>query len=97
MITHTGKKVIKVVYSYPNAKRYTYKSYRVFASKDMRDGRLLRNKPGKKGEKFGNTPEHCFIFNDECGGVKVPEKLDKQWYINLAKKRLKDFGLEVDG
>ena len=97
VITHTGKKVIKVVYSYPNAKRYTYKSYRVFASKDMRDGRLLRNKPRKKGEKFGNTPEHCFIFNDECCGVKVPEKLDKQWYINLAKKRLKDFGLEVDG
>ena len=93
VITHTGKKVIKVNYEYPKVEKFTYKSYRVFASKDMRDGRLLRNKPGKKGEKFGNTPEHCFIFNDDCTGVKVPEKLDKQWYINLAKKRLNDFGL----
>ncbi|MBQ7075934.1 MAG: hypothetical protein IJM94_03935, partial [Clostridia bacterium] len=76
--------------------RYTYKSYRVFASNDIQDGRLLRcgGKKGK-GEKFGNTSEHCFIFNDSVEGVKVPQTLDKQWYIKLAKKRLKDYGVAV--
>lgn len=90
----TGVRVIKTHLEYPESIRYTYKSYRVFASKDIQDGRLLRCSGKKaKGEKFGNTSEHCFIFNDSVVGVKVPQTLDKQWYINLAKKRLKDFGV----
>lgn len=92
---HTkGVRVIKKYYIYPKTDRYTYKSYRVFASNDIQDGRLLRcgGKKGK-GEKFGNTSEHCFIFNDSVEGVKVPQKLDRQWYIDLAKKRLKQFGI----
>lgn len=90
----TGVRVIKTHLEYPESIRYTYKSYRVFASKDIQDGRLLRCGGKKaKGEKFGNTSEHCFIFNDSVVGVKVPQTLDKQWYINLAKKRLKDFGV----
>lgn len=43
--------------------------------------------------KIENSPESCFIFNDEVNGVQVPNKLDKQWYITLANKRLKDFGV----
>jgi DNA polymerase len=43
--------------------------------------------------KMPNSPESCFIFNDEVNGVKVPKKLDKQWYIDLANKRLADFGV----
>lgn len=98
VITHKGVRVIKTIYTYLHADRYTYKSYRVFASTDMRDGRLLRNRTVKgvpKGEKFGVTPEHCFIFNDDCTNMKVPKKLDKQWYIDMAYKRLSDFGIEV--
>ena len=96
VIRKTGVRVIKTWYDYPETQRFTYKSYRVFASNDMKDGRLLRC-GGKRGkpEKFGNTPEHCFVFNDEVNGVKVPPELDKQWYIDFAKKRLKDFGIEV--
>jgi len=26
-------------------------------------------------------------------GVSVPDKLDKEWYVNFAKKRLGDFGV----
>jgi DNA polymerase len=44
-------------------------------------------------EKFANTPEHCFIYNDSVNGKKVPNKLDKKWYIELAEKRLKQFGM----
>lgn len=43
--------------------------------------------------KISNSPEHCFMVNDDVNGVKVPSKLDKQWYINLALKRLNDFGV----
>lgn len=91
-----GVRVIKTWYEYPETVKYTYKSYRVFASKDLKDGRLLKN-GGKRGkpEKFGNTPDHCFIFNDDVNGVEVPSNLDKQWYIDFAKKRLKGFGIEV--
>lgn len=53
------------VWSYPTTQKYTYKSYRVFASNRVTDGRLLRRKVVKpKGEKFGNTPDHSFIYND---------------------------------
>lgn len=90
----TGVRVKKMHLEYPRCIRYTYKSYRVFASKDIHDGRLLRCGGKKtKGEKFGNTPEHCFLFNDSVEGVKVPGNLDKDWYIDLAKKRLKQFGV----
>lgn len=82
------------LWSYPALKEYYYKSYRVFASNRMSDGRLLKRKIEKpKGEKFGNTPDHSFITNDSVVRVKVPPALDKQWYIDLAKKRLKQFGI----
>lgn len=94
LVSHIGKRTIKTVYEYHDKDKYTYKSYRVFASNDQRHGRLLKRKQVKtKGEKFGNTPDHCFIFNDSVVGVKTPPELDRQWYIDLAKKRLKQFGV----
>ena len=91
----TGVRVKKTLLHYNNSEKYTYKSYRVFASNSEKDGRLLKC-GGKRGkpEKFANTPDHCFIFNDDVNGVEVPTNLDRQWYIDLAKKRLKQFGLE---
>ena len=81
-------------WSYPDLEKYSYKSYRVFASNRTTDGRLLKRKAVKpKGEKFGNTPDHSFIYNDSVVGVNVVPELDRQWYIDLAKKRLKQFGI----
>jgi DNA polymerase len=84
----------KGTYHYNESTKYTYKSYRVFASRRETDGRLLKcgGKTGKP-QKFANTSDHCFIFNGDVTGVKVPPELDRQWYIDLAKKRLKHFGL----
>ena len=89
-----GVRVIKFWYEYPHKDRYTNKSYRVFASSDIKDGRLLRA-GGKRGkpEKFGNTPDHCRIVNERMDGMTVPAWLDRGWYIDLAKKRLKAFGV----
>ena len=43
-------------------------------------------------EKFANTPEHCFIWNDYINDLVIPDWLDKQYYIDVAKKRLEQFG-----
>jgi hypothetical protein len=74
--------------------KYDNKAYRIFASRDNRDGRLLKCDGVRNPAKFGNTPDKCFIFNDDLNGVPIPSKLDHRWYINLAKKRLEDFGID---
>ena len=94
--TKSGKRAGKMLV-YDDTRHHVNKSYRVFASKDPKAGRLLtcRHKDGRiERKKFGNTPDKCFIFNDEVVGVKCPEELDKGWYIAEARKRLKHFGLE---
>lgn len=67
---------------------------RVFASTNESDGGLTKIHV-KKGTafKYQNSPLQCFIYNDDVNDVKVPDKLDKEWYIEMANKRLKDFGV----
>lgn len=93
------QKIIKLSsefeYVQHNGRKYLYKCYRVFASKDESDGRIQKCRSGENPKKFGNTPDHCFIYNDDANGVKCPAKLDKSWYINEAKKRLAAFGVIV--
>lgn len=70
------------------------KCIRVFASN-------IKSDPGVKKvhavtgrpAKLPNSPLHCFMYNDDVNEVKVLNKLDKQWYIDLANKRLSDFGV----
>lgn len=70
------------------------KCIRVFASKNASDAGVQKvHAVTKKPAKIPNSPEHCFIWNETVNGVEVPEKLDKQWYIDLANKRLSDFGV----
>lgn len=47
-----------------------------------------------KEDKFGNTPDHCCIMNENVNGLKVKDFdwLDKQYYIDEAKHRLNQFG-----
>ena len=78
---------------YTRTVKYDNKAYRVFASLDSNDGRLLKCDGVRNPAKFGNTPEHCFIENGDIRGMAIPKKLDRQYYINLANKRLEDFGI----
>lgn len=70
------------------------KCIRIFASKYIDDPGVTKvsERTGKPA-KISNSPEHCFIYNEEVNDVKVPNKLDKTWYIDLATKRLNDFGV----
>lgn len=78
--------------------KFDNKAYRTFASTDDCDARLMACRITEKGlerKKFGGTADRCFIFNDDLNGVQIPKKLDYSWYIDLAYKRLEDFGVRT--
>lgn len=94
------QKIVKVsskfICGWHNGQKLTDKTFRVFASQDPSDtyiGKVKLKKNVESVEKFGNTPEHCFIWNESVNGVKVPAKLDKSYYIDIAKDRLSKFGI----
>lgn len=95
------QKIIKISSNYKlgwhNNEYLNDKTFRVFASKYSEDTYIgkCRN-VGETIEKFANTPEHCFIRNSDINGLVVTDKLDKLWYINLAEKRLEDFGFKLN-
>lgn len=99
------QKIVKVsslyLYGMHNGQELNEKTFRVFASKRESDGMIYKVKTaGGKPEKFANTPEKCFIDNtqivfDDGTKKQVPEWLDKQWYIDLAHKRINDFNEKV--
>ena len=92
------QKVVKLSGKYwrawHNSKFMSEKCYRVFASTDRNDTYIGKCKSkGATIEKFGNTPEHCFIDNGNVNGKTTPNNLDRSWYINLAKDRLNQYGV----
>ena len=84
---------VEVVRSKP-IELLTDKTFRVFASTNSEDGYIGKMKDYNATlEKFAGTSEHMFILNGDIKGVKIPERLNKQWYIDLAYERLKQFGV----
>lgn len=94
------QKVVKLSRKYwrvwHNGKYFVEKCYRVFASKCAEDTYIGKCKSqGATIEKFGNTPDHCFIDNDNINEKETPEYLDYDWYINLALDRLRQYGVNI--
>lgn len=94
------QKIVKLTGKYDyvehNGQRYDFKCYRVFASRVACDGQILKCKrvgPDLKKDKFGNTPGMCFIDNSDIKGKKTIHRLDLEWYIDLAKRRLSQYGV----
>lgn len=82
----------KYLYALHNGERLTEKTFRVFASKLETDGILYKVKSENSNpEKFAGCPDHCFIDNSEVLGKALPERLDKNWYLNLSNKRINEF------
>lgn len=70
------------------------KVHRVFASKRVSDGSIYKlkiEKGIKSYEQFANTPKHLFIDNEDIHEKSIPKHLDKEYYINEAKKRIDMF------
>ena len=94
------QKIVKVsskyICGYYNGEYLTDKTFRVFASTNKSDsfiGKMKYKGDYETIEKFANTPDHCFIQNGDINGQKVPKLLDKQYYIDVAQKRLEQFGV----
>lgn len=93
MVTKIGGKYKHLLHG---GKILNEKCVRVFASLRSADGDLKKvSLRTGKPEKVANSPEHCFMWNDAIDGVKCPDHLDKQFYIDMARKRLSDFGVSV--
>lgn len=71
-----------------------YKTVRIYADNRNAPGLYKVSLRTGKPEKVANTPEHVNIFNSEVNEEKVYSWLDKQFYIDMAYKRLQDFGGE---
>lgn len=92
------QKIVKLTGKFKHAihnnKILNEKCFRVFASIDEADTYIGKQKSNSSTiEKFANTPEHCFIANTDVKKTKVPNRLDKNWYIQMANERLRQFGV----
>ncbi|SPF53562.1 DNA polymerase elongation subunit (Family B) (fragment) [Candidatus Desulfosporosinus infrequens] len=92
------QKIVKVSEKYTHAvygdQRRPEKVLRVFASRVRTDPGVFKRKQVKdetRTEKIANTPERCFIVNEDVNTMEIPRKLDRKWYIEVAKKRIEDF------
>lgn len=85
----------KFQYAQHGTKRLNERVLRVFASRDPKDPGVFKMNSRNRLEKIAGTPERCFIRNDVVNEKRIPRRLDRNWYIEVAKKRLKDFtGIE---
>ena len=65
---------------------------RVYASKDKSNGHLYKLKINSDGstrkDSIANLPDHCLVDNGAKASIS---DIDKQWYIEIAYKRIKDY------
>lgn len=91
MIAKAGGKYSKVIHEAYGARVEMQKVNRVFASPNDNYGTLRKlHKETGSWEKIASIPLHCEIFNGDLKdftGVKI----DRQWYINEAKRKINRF------
>ena len=89
------QKCVKITGKYSHAvygnKQINLKVFRIFASKSSGDTSIMKTKSDGRLEKTSYTPDRAFIDNTKVIGKSIPDKLDKSWYINIAKDRLESF------
>lgn len=90
------QKITKITSKYEhashNGKVITGKVHRCFASISTSDGTLYKKHKNKNTlDKTPSTPIKCFIDNGNIVDKEIPAKLDKQWYIDLAKEKIANF------
>ena len=89
MIAKAGAKYREAYHLVDGEKVPVQKVNRIYASKDPRYGKLYKVKAANDAEaKIEMLPEHCIIDNDNHLTIA---DVDKQFYIDMAKKRINDF------
>ena len=89
IVKKVGKKYLGI---YHGEQLIKEKCVRCFASKNKRDGRLQKlHKTTGRLAKIEGTPTNARLINTDINGMNVPDWLDRDWYIEMARKRAKDF------
>ena len=89
MIAKAGAKYREAYHLVGGEKVPVQKVNRIYATKDPRYGKLFKVKAENDSEaKIEMLPEHCIIDNDNHLSIT---DVDKQFYIDMANKRINDF------
>ena len=89
MIAKAGAKYREAYHLVDGEKVPVQKVNRIYATKDTRYGKLFKVKAENDSEaKIEMLPEHCIIDNDNHLTIA---DVDKQFYIDMAMKRINDF------
>ena len=89
MIAKAGAKYREAYHMVDGEKIPVQKVNRIYATTDPRYGKLFKVKAENDAEaKIEMLPEHCIIDNDNHLSIT---DVDKQFYIDMAKKRINDF------
>ena len=89
LIAKAGSKYREAYHLVDGKQEPVQKVNRVYATTDERYGKLYKVKAENDSTaKIESLPEHCIIDNDNHLTI---DKVDKSWYIELAKKRINDF------
>ena len=89
LIAKAGSKYREAYHLVDGKQESVQKVNRVYATNDTRYGKLFKIKAENDSTaKIEMLPEHCIIDNDNQLTI---DKVDKTWYIELAKKRINDF------
>jgi DNA polymerase len=69
---------------------------RIFASKNASDLTYYKCKRETgKWARLENSPAHARAINGNIVGTPLPDWLDRQWYVDLAHKRIQAFGVDI--
>ena len=89
MIAKAGAKYREAYHLVDGVKVPVQKVNRIYATTDPRYGKLFKVKAENDSEaKIEMLPEHCIIDNDNHLSIT---DVDKQFYIDMTKKRINDF------
>ena len=89
IIAKAGAKYREAYHLVDGEKVPVQKVNRIYATRDTRYGKLFKVKAENDSEaKIEMLPEHCIIDNDNHLTIA---DVDKQFYIDMAKKRINDF------
>ena len=89
IIAKAGAKYREAYHIVDGEKVPVQKVNRIYATKDPRYGKLFKVKAENDSEaKIEMLPEHCIIDNDNHLSIT---DVDKQFYIDMARKRINDF------
>lgn len=93
IITKTGGTYGHTFWSSENGDIEIQRINRVYASKNHNHGNIYKTKIDLKSGKIrkdsvANVPEHSIVDNDNKLSIN---DIDKQWYIDIIKKRINDY------